>query len=139
MGKPLRDSGRRVTAKRALILDLLRTDPGHPDAGALFLKARKIDPKISLATVYRTLDLLKKTGLVEEHRLGESHGHFEAVRKSVHSHFTCSACGRVIEFSHPLLDRLKAEIKKKMSVDLKEFHVNTSGVCDRCRKTRGRR
>jgi Fur family ferric uptake transcriptional regulator len=135
IAESLRNSGHRPTQKRSLILDLLKKGPGHPDAGALFLKAREIDPKISLATVYRTLALLKRTGIVEEHRLGESHGHFEPVSKTAHVHFTCSVCGRVIEFSHPLIDRLKNEMKRKMSVDLREFHVNACGVCGRCRKT----
>ncbi|MBN1938728.1 MAG: transcriptional repressor [Candidatus Aminicenantes bacterium] len=138
IAESLRQSGRRATQKRSLILDLLQKDPGHPDAGSLFLKARETDPKISLATVYRTLALLKKSGIIEEHRLGESHGHFEPVTKAAHVHFTCAACGRVIEFSHPLLDRLKAEMKRKMNVDLREFHITAGGLCSRCRKTGAR-
>jgi len=130
----LKDSGRRVTHKRGLILDLLRETPGHPDAETLLIKAKKRDPRISLATIYRTLALLKKTGFVEEHRLGETHAHYEAVGETPHFHFTCRKCGRVIEFESGLLDRLKLELKRKHRVDLREIHIHASGFCAHCRE-----
>jgi len=132
----LKSSGRRATPKRLLILDLLGKIPGHPDAETLFLRARNIDPHISLATVYRTLALLKKEGIVEGHRLGESHAHYEAAGDFPHVHFTCLKCGRVIEFKNPLLGRLKSELRRKLKADVREFHAHARGFCARCRKVR---
>ncbi|HNQ81205.1 MAG: Fur family transcriptional regulator [Acidobacteriota bacterium] len=134
----LKASGRRITSKREVILDLLRKIPGHPDAETLFLEAKKIDPRIGLSTVYRTLALLKKEGFIEEHRLGQSHGHFEASRRAAHVHFSCLACGQVIECENPLVNRLKTEIKRTLNADLKEFHVYAGGFCRSCRPTGGR-
>jgi len=132
----LKPIGRRATHKRALLLDLLRRIPGHPDAETLFIEAKKLDPRISLATVYRTLALLKKTGVIEEHLLGESHAHFEAVSPTPHFHFTCLKCGRVIEFRTALLDRLISELKQKNRVELQEIQIDARGLCARCREAK---
>ena len=97
----LHTSGRRLTRQRRLVLRVLEESREHLDAERLYDLATSLDPNISLATVYRTLAILKEMGLVEEHRLGEGHAHFEATRSTPHYHFTCTACGRVNEFDVP--------------------------------------
>ena len=68
-----RATGRRLTSQRRLILGVLEESDVHLDAETLFVRAKTRDPDISLATVYRTLAVLKEMGLVEEHSLGEEH------------------------------------------------------------------
>src|SRR5512136_1003859 len=90
-----------LTRQRRLVLDLLRDSKGHLDADSVYRKARARNSKISLATVYRTLALLRDARLVQERRLGENHSHFEPTGGPLHHHFTCLRCGRVVEFPAP--------------------------------------
>lgn len=127
-----RAAGRRLTTQRRLILDVLRQSDEHLDAEALYDRARSYDPDISLATVYRTLAVLKEMGLVEEHRLGEEHGHYEAVRDEPHYHFTCLGCGKVIEFDTPLVAQAEQELSKREGVHVTSAHLHLSGHCAQC-------
>ena len=132
-----RATGRRLTSQRRLILGVLEESGGHFDAETLFVEARDRDPDISLATVYRTLAVLKEMGLVEEHRLGEEHGHYEAVQGKPHYHFTCLECGRVIEFDTPLVARIERELSAQESVRITSTHLHVSGYCAQCQDETG--
>ncbi len=72
-----RFSGQRLTRQRKLVLDVVSDSQEHLDAETIYQLARERDENISLATVYRSLAYLKATGLIQEHNLGEDHGHFE--------------------------------------------------------------
>ncbi|MBN1400812.1 MAG: transcriptional repressor, partial [Anaerolineae bacterium] len=130
----LRAAGRRLTAQRRLILRALEEGGGHVDADALYMRVKARDPDISLATVYRTLALLKELGLVEEHRLGEDHGHYETVRDEPHYHFTCLRCGQVIEFDAPLVAQIERELSAREGLRIVSTHLHISGTCARCRE-----
>jgi Fe2+ or Zn2+ uptake regulation protein len=132
-----RATGRRLTSQRRLILGVLEESGGHFDAETLFVEARDRDPDISLATVYRTLAVLKEMGLVEEHRLGEEHGHYEAVQGKPHYHFTCLECGRVIEFDTPLVARIERELSAREGVRITSTHLHVSGYCAQCQDETG--
>ena len=106
----LRSAGRRLTPQRRLILQVLEESDGHLDADALYDRVKARDPDVSLATVYRTLAVLREIGLVEEHHLGQDHGHYEAVGQAPHYHFTCRCCGRVIEFDTPLVSQIGQDL-----------------------------
>ncbi len=125
-------SGLRMTRQRQVILDVLRQSHGHLDAEALHDRVRQQDPRISLATVYRTLALLKEFGLVQEHRLGEEHGHFEAAPQAPHYHFTCLKCRKVIEFQASSVQRVVREVAAKESVQITDVHLLLSGYCADC-------
>jgi len=128
-----RAMGRRLTSQRRLILEVLRErGDEHLDAEELFVHARVRDADVSLATVYRTLAVLKEMGLAEEHRLGEEHSHYEAVRDAPHYHFTCLGCGRVIEFDAPLVKRIERELNEREGVLISNTHLHVSGYCAQC-------
>ena len=131
---PLRSGGHRITRQRQLVLDVLQESPGHPDAETIFLLAKARDPKISLATVYRTLTMLNEAGLVIKHRLGEDHGHFEATQSTPHYHFNCVKCGSVIEFKAPQVMDVALELCDRESVQITEVHLQFSGYCANCSK-----
>ncbi len=95
-------AGKRLTTQRRLIREVLEANEGHLDVEAIHDRVKIRDPNISLATVYRTLAVLKEMGRVEEHGLGEDHGHYEAVHDRPHYHFACLGCGKAIEFDAPL-------------------------------------
>ncbi|MFW6126488.1 MAG: Fur family transcriptional regulator [Chloroflexota bacterium] len=129
-----RESGRRLTSQRCLILDVLRESEEHLDAEAVYNRARGRAAGISLATVYRTLTLLKEMGLVEEHRLGEGHSHYEAVHDEPHYHFTCRRCGKVIEFDAPLVNTIRRRLCEEEGVEVTRAHLHLSGYCKDCRE-----
>jgi Fe2+ or Zn2+ uptake regulation protein len=129
----LRAAGRRLTAQRRLILQVLEESTGHLDADALYDRVKARDPDVSLATVYRTLALLREIGLVEEHRLGQDHGHYEAVRQEPHYHFTCLRCDKVIEFDTPLVAQIVQALCEQEGVRVTSTHLHVSGYCPQCR------
>ncbi|MFN2272896.1 MAG: Fur family transcriptional regulator [Anaerolineae bacterium] len=132
-----RATGRRWTSQRRLILGVLEESDIHLDAETLFVRAKTRDSDISLATVYRTLAVLKEMGLVEEHRLGEEHAHFEAVRDQPHYHFVCLGCGRVIEFDAPQMAQVERDVSEREGVCVTNIHLRMSGYCAQCQETMG--
>ena len=129
----LRSAGRRLTPQRRVILRVLEESSGHLDADALYERVKARDPDISLATVYRTLAVLREIGLVEEHRLGEGHGHYETVRDEPHYHFSCLRCGKVIEFDTPLVAQIEHELGERQGVRIIGTHLHVSGYCAQCK------
>jgi Fe2+ or Zn2+ uptake regulation protein len=131
--RALRSAGRRLTPQRRLILQVLEESNGHPDADALYDQVKTRDPNVSLATVYRTLAVLREIGLVEEHRLGQDHGHYEAVHQEPHYHFTCLRCGKVIEFGTALVAQIEQELYEREGVRATSTHLHVNGYCAQCR------
>lgn len=129
----IRSSGRRLTHQRRLVLEVLQDSEEHLDAEMIYDRARARDPSISLATVYRSLGLLKDMGLVQEHRLGENHGHFEITHSTPHHHFTCLTCGRVIEFEAPQVMEAVRKLCESEGLQVTEAHLLLSGYCTECR------
>jgi Fur family peroxide stress response transcriptional regulator len=132
-----RAAGRRLTSQRRLILEVLKESDEHLDAETLYDQAKTQDPDISLATVYRTLAVFKDMGLVEEHRLGEEHSHYEPMRDKPHYHFTCLGCGRVIEFDTALMTQIQRELSERMGVCVTAAHLFLSGYCAQCQGKAG--
>ena len=133
----LRGAGRRVTAQRRLILQVLEESNGHLDAEALYERVKTRDPDASLATVYRTLAVLREIGLVEVHQLGQDHGHYEAVGQEPHYHFACLRCGKVIEFDTPLVAQVERDLSAREGVRVTSTQLHVSGYCARCAETAG--
>ena len=129
-----RASGRRLTTQRRLVLRVLEDSSDHLDAEMIYDQARLHDPDISLATVYRTLAVLKEMGLVEEHSLGEEHAHYEAVRDRPHYHFICRRCGEVIEFDAPLVSSIAGDVSEREAVYITDVHLRLSGYCAECQR-----
>ena len=133
----LRATGKRLTPQRRLILQVLEESNGHLDADALYERVKARDPNVSLATVYRTLAVLREIGLVEEHRLGQDHGHYEVVRQEPHYHFTCLRCGKVIEFDTSLVAQVEQELCEQQGVRITNTHLHVSGYCAQCKDIAG--
>ena len=123
-----------LTRQRRLVLDILKETPGHPDAGFIFQEARKKDDRISLATVYRSLDLFKKEGLVEENSFGEDHGHFETLQDPDHYHFTCIGCGKVIELDGTRIHKMVRSSSELQGLQLTDIYIHLRGHCPDCQK-----
>jgi Fe2+ or Zn2+ uptake regulation protein len=130
----LRSSGFRVTRQRQLILEVLDDSREHLDAATLYERVKARDARIGLATVYRTLALLVDMGLVQEHSLGEEHGHFESIQNEAHHyHFSCANCGKVIEFEAPAVMEIIQTLIDEQGVEVEDIHLFIKGYCAQCR------
>lgn len=133
----LKSAGLRLTSQRALILDIIREGQGHLDADEVYRLARVRQPGLSLSTVYRNLQTLKRRGLVTELHFDESHHHYEAKPTAEHHHLVCLDCGKVIEFSCGFSEKMRQEIARKKGFEVTGVEVHLVGYCARCRKKRG--
>ena len=127
-------SGQRVTAQRVLLLDLIRKGGRHIDADELYCRAREKQPRISLSTVYRALQLFKKLDLVEEHHFDEAHYHYELKTSREHHHLLCLGCGKVVEFQCPQSREVKEEIARDKGFEIVGAEVRIVGFCPECRQ-----
>jgi Fe2+ or Zn2+ uptake regulation protein len=117
-----------------LLLDLLRHSEGHLDAEELYRLAKEREPRISLSTVYRTLNLFKELDLVEERHFAEEHHHYEVKRKREHYHLVCLGCGKVVEFQSPLTKRIKEDVSRQSGFEILNASVSLEGYCEHCRQ-----
>jgi Fe2+ or Zn2+ uptake regulation protein len=113
-------------------LDLILQSEGHLDADELYRRAREQEPSISLSTVYRNLKLFKELGLVDELHFAEAHHHYEAKATAQHHHLVCLGCGKVIEFTSPLAERMKSQIQRENDFAVTGTEVRMKGYCARC-------
>ena len=127
--------GIRLTAQRRALIETIQEATSHLDAAALLKLARKRDPNIDRATVYRTLELLKRLGLIDEldlmHLNGEKH-YYEFKTQKDHLHLACFGCGQIKEFASPTLERLKREIGTTNDFDIQVIRLEVGGLCRRC-------
>ena len=87
-------TGRRMTPQREALLEIIQHSEGHLDADEIYRQAREKGERISLSTVYRTLDLLKSLDLVDEVHLWDDHHHYETKADQEHCHLLCRVAGR---------------------------------------------
>jgi Fur family ferric uptake transcriptional regulator len=136
--KLLVERGIRMTAQRRVLVEIIQGASRHLDASALLRLARRQDPDIDRATVYRTLDLLKRQGLIDEldlmHLEGEKH-YYEVKTSRDHCHLACLRCGAILECASLSFDRLKAEMAKQSGFAIEVIRLEIGGLCKKCRKT----
>lgn len=128
----LSSAGLRFTQQRTLLLEIIRRGGGHMDAYELYKQARERQPRLSLSTVYRTLQKFKELGLVDEVHFDEAHHHYEVKPPSKHHHLVCLGCGRVIEFHYPLSRRVKRSVSEAKDFDIVSTEIRMTGYCYRC-------
>jgi Fur family ferric uptake transcriptional regulator len=128
--------GVRMTHQRRLLVQIIQGADGHLDAIELWQRAKTEDPTINKVTVYRTLAMLKKYGLVDEldlmHLEGGKH-YYEAKTTRDHIHLACLKCGRIQEFESSLFEKLKGQIEREQQFRINTVRVEAGGVCDRCK------
>jgi Fe2+ or Zn2+ uptake regulation protein len=131
--RAFQDYGMRLTPQRRTILEVLDQSEEHLDAEAVYHWAKVRDSNISLATVYRTLAVLKEIGLVHQRHLtrDDQRGYYE-IADQQHYHFACLRCGRVIEFDTPLMTQIQQEFAEEMGVDVIQARLHLEGYCATC-------
>ncbi len=132
--RALNVSGLRVTDQRALILEIIRRGQGHLDADEIYRRARERKPRLSLSTVYRTLQALKNLGLVEELHFDDAHHHYEVKPSAEHHHLVCLGCGKVVEFHIPLSRYIKRNVAEAKDFEIAATELRMTGYCSKCRR-----
>ena len=133
----LAQRGIRVTEPRRAILNVIETTNKHLDAAQILRKAKKSDPTINRSTVYRTLGMLKRQGLIDEldllHLNGEAH-YYE--RKSVvdHVHMACLRCGKITDFVSEGFNSVKSELERECCFRIAVARLEVGGYCSECRR-----
>jgi len=119
--------GLRMTEQRKVIADVLSKADDHPDAEEVYARSEKIDPKISLATVYRTLRLFGETGIIETHDFRDGRARYEAADNDHHDHLIDLTTGDVIEFVDEEIERLQERIAEKLGYELIDHRLELYG------------
>lgn len=131
----LQQQGLKLTSERTALVREIFSTHYHFEADELLFKMKEKSVKISRATVYRTLELLVKSGMVRRVHLGEDHYHYEHVTgNSHHDHLICTSCGGVIEFHDEEIERLQLAICLKKKFTPTFHNLQILGVCDPCRR-----
>lgn len=136
--KELASRGVRMTAQRRLLVGIIQDSPRHLDAARLLKLARRQDPGIDRATVYRTIAMLKDRGLIDEldlmHIEGEKH-YYEAKTNRDHCHMACFRCGAIMEYVSPSFEKLKEEMAAESGFRIRVVRLEVGGTCKRCGKS----
>ena len=103
-------NGLRMTEQRRTIAGILQEADDHPDVEELYNRASAVDPRISLATVYRTVKLFEEAGILEKHEFGDGRARYEAADRDHHDHLIDVHSGEVIEFVDPEIEALQEKI-----------------------------
>jgi Fe2+ or Zn2+ uptake regulation protein len=135
--RELRSRGIRLTRQRRVVLQVMESAARHMDANEILDGAQKIDSDITRVTVYRTLDLLKRHGLIDELDLLHLRGHrhyYESHGPRDHIHVACMNCGKVREVESPLYEELKKQISRDCEIEISVSRTEIGGICADCRK-----
>ena len=131
----LQTQGLKLTSERSALVREIFATHYHFEADELLFKMKEKSVKISRATIYRTLELLVKSGMVRRVHLGEDHYHYEHVTgNSHHDHLICTTCGGVIEFHDPALEARQREICLRKKFTPTFHNLQILGVCDDCKR-----
>ncbi len=126
--------GIRVTPQRAMILRAVEAMPGHVTAEELYAAVQAESPYVNLATVYRTLDLLKSLDLITDADMGTGATHYALRSHADHHHAICRACRHSVEFPDHLLSGLIHDLHTGYGFEAEANHIVVFGLCAACAK-----
>jgi Fur family ferric uptake transcriptional regulator len=122
-------SGLRMTDQRRTIAATLQDSDDHPDVEELYARASARDPKISIATVYRTVKLFEEAGILDKHEFGDGRARYENAERDHHDHLIdMKNSGEVIEFCDHEIEALQDKIAEKLGYRLKGHKLELYGV-----------
>lgn len=121
-------NGLRMTDQRRVIARVLEGCVDHPDVEEIYNRASKVDPKISLATVYRTVKLFEDTSILERLEFGDGRSRYEDADREHHDHLFDIQTGEVIEFCDPAIEALQEKIAKRLGYELRGHKLELYGV-----------
>lgn len=127
------DSGFRKTTQRAMILQVVQETDGHLTAGEIFERVRQRDPRVAYGTVYRTLHLLARHGLIQELTFADQASRYDA-RTDRHDHVSCAICGLLLDVDVPVALIARHVAEEQSGFAITGHHTVFSGTCPECRR-----
>jgi Fur family ferric uptake transcriptional regulator len=123
----------KITKQRRVVLNVFLECKDHVSVEELYSIVSEQEPKIGLATIYRTLALLTKSGLALEMDFGDGQKRYESSFMSAHhDHMVCTECGKIIEFNHPLIEKYQEEIAIDNGFKITSHKLDLFGHCSNC-------
>lgn len=122
------EKGLKMTEQRRVIARVLSRSTDHPDVEQLYLRATEVDPRISIATVYRTVKLFEEANILERHDFGDGRARYEEVSDEHHDHLIDMNSGEVIEFVNEEIERLQRAIAESLGYRLVDHRLELYGV-----------
>lgn len=120
--------GLRMTDQRRVVARVIGDAEDHPDVEELYARAVRVDPKISLATVYRTVKLFEEAGILNKHEFGDGRARYEDAERDHHDHLIDVNSGQVIEFVDPEIEALQERIAARLGYRLIGHRLELLGV-----------
>ncbi|MBF9061317.1 transcriptional repressor [Rhodobacterales bacterium HKCCSP123] len=120
--------GLRMTEQRRVIAQVLEAADDHPDVEELYARASARDPRISIATIYRTVKLFEESGIIDRLEFGDGRARYEDAERDHHDHLIDMNSGEVIEFCDPEIEALQEKIAEKLGYRLKGHKLELYGV-----------
>lgn len=124
-------AGIKYSKQREAILAYLRSTTEHPTAETIYTRLKQENPKLSLGTVYRNLNLLAASGEIQKLCCGDGTDHFDAT-VTPHYHFVCKGCNRVMDLSMPQIEALSEERMDGFVGEIHSHQVFFYGFCKEC-------
>jgi len=122
------DKGLKMTEQRRVIARVLSESADHPDVEAVHRRAAAIDPKISIATVYRTVRLFQEASILERHDFGDGRARYEEAPTEHHDHLIDLQSGKVIEFRNEAIEKLQREVASRLGYKLVDHRLELFAV-----------
>jgi len=133
----IRDHGFKYTAERNAIVEAISSFKGHFNADELFERLKERGEEISRATIYRSIPLLVKSGIIKETVRSLERMSYESVfGQDHHDHLICIRCGRLIEFKDEKIESMQDELCRKYNFEPKDHWLRIRGYCEKCREKR---
>ena len=124
----------KITHQRRAVLKAFLESENHVSVEELYNTISKSESKIGLATVYRTLSLLTKSGLASEMDFGDGQKRYEhSYKHAHHDHMICTECGKIIEFIHPLIEKYQEEVAMENGFKITSHKLDLFGLCNDCK------
>lgn len=126
--KACQDKGMRMTEQRRVIAQVIAQSEDHPDVEELYRRSSAVDPKISIATVYRTVKLFEDAGILERLAFRDGRARYEEVPERHHDHLIDVNSGEVIEFRNEEIERLQEFVARELGYKLVDHRLELYGV-----------
>ncbi len=117
------DKGLKMTDQRRIIAQVLSESIDHPDVDLVYRRATELDPRISIATVYRTLRLFEEANILEKHDFGDGRARYEEASGDHHDHLINIKTGEVVEFYNQEIEAMKQQIAKDLGFELVDHRL----------------
>lgn len=122
------EKGLRMTDQRRVIAQVLSESTDHPDVELVYRRATEVDPRISIATVYRTVKLFEEANIIARHDFGDGRARYEEAPQQHHDHLIDVNSGDVVEFRNDEIERLQQEVARRLGYRLVGHRLELYGV-----------